>query len=293
MDRFLKPQTPIKDKENDYIYPLTTIDQIIGDDDRRLNIILEDDFAKKDEVSSAKTEAIDSSKVYTNEQVKRAAPRNLLDNSDFRNPVNQRGQTTYTGNRYSIDGWRAYHSDTTHTITENGLKVTATSSPNAYQILDVDALDINKQYTAAACDSDGNIVIWTGSLKNTVDIAPICVYISGDSTLFRLSAPRTWRWAALYEGEYTIDTLPEYQPKGYGVELDECRRYYQKMYIRFNGKALAVTLPVPMAAVPNISREMDSSTEPDYCYMLDNKTVDIGLYTAGDIGGYFTFEVPL
>ena len=34
-------------------------------------------------------------------------------------------------------------------------------------------------------------------------------------------------WVALYEGEYTADTLPEYQPKGYGVELTECMRYFQ------------------------------------------------------------------
>ena len=34
-------------------------------------------------------------------------------------------------------------------------------------------------------------------------------------------------WAALYEGEYTADTLPAYQPKGYTAELMECRRYYQ------------------------------------------------------------------
>ena len=29
-------------------------------------------------------------------------------------------------------------------------------------------------------------------------------------------------WIALYEGEYTVDTIPEYQPKGYGAELAEC-----------------------------------------------------------------------
>jgi hypothetical protein len=32
-------------------------------------------------------------------------------------------------------------------------------------------------------------------------------------------------WAALYEGEYTAETLPEYQPKGYGAELAECQLY--------------------------------------------------------------------
>jgi hypothetical protein len=32
---------------------------------------------------------------------------------------------------------------------------------------------------------------------------------------------------ALYEGEYTIETLPPYIPKGYAAELAECQRYFQ------------------------------------------------------------------
>lgn len=37
------------------------------------------------------------------------------------------------------------------------------------------------------------------------------------------------RWAALYEGEYTAETLPPYVPKGYAAELAECLRYYRKI----------------------------------------------------------------
>ena len=33
-------------------------------------------------------------------------------------------------------------------------------------------------------------------------------------------------WAALYEGEYTVETLPPYVSKGYGAELAECQRYF-------------------------------------------------------------------
>ena len=35
------------------------------------------------------------------------------------------------------------------------------------------------------------------------------------------------KWAALYEGSYTAETLPAYQPKGYAAEMAECQRYYQ------------------------------------------------------------------
>ena len=35
--------------------------------------------------------------------------------------------------------------------------------------------------------------------------------------------------AALYEGEYTAETLPPYVPKGYAAELAECLIYYRKI----------------------------------------------------------------
>ena len=48
------------------------------------------------------------------------APHNLLDNSDFRNPVNSRGKNTYSdgGNEYTIDRWKTQY-DTNISI-ENG-----------------------------------------------------------------------------------------------------------------------------------------------------------------------------
>ena len=39
---YLKPQSPIKDKDGDYIYPLTTVDQVVMPDGRRLNAVLSD-----------------------------------------------------------------------------------------------------------------------------------------------------------------------------------------------------------------------------------------------------------
>ena len=156
-------------------------------------------------------------------------PRNLLDNSDFTNPVNQRGQTSYTGSGYSIDRWRAYHSDTTHTITDNGIQLTSTGvNPNLYQVLDQSIIDTTKKYTAVYCDLNGVIHIWTGYPNDTTAPTPICVYMSGSNMLFRIvigaasGFDNTVVWAALYEGEYTAETLPEYQPKGYANELLAC-----------------------------------------------------------------------
>lgn len=39
---YLKPQSPIKDKDGDYLYPLTTVDQVIMEDGSRLNAVLND-----------------------------------------------------------------------------------------------------------------------------------------------------------------------------------------------------------------------------------------------------------
>lgn len=167
--------------------------------------------------------------------------RNFLDNSNFLNPVNQRGSTSYTGNVFTIDRWRAFHSNTTHTVSATGLTVSSTGgNPNAYQVLNTDEIDVDKTYTAAAMDSDGNVYVWVGKPSNTAGTTPICVYTSG-SPMFRLcKSSTTWVWAALYEGEYTVDTLPAYQPKGYAAELAECRRYFKRINISGLNSALGL-----------------------------------------------------
>ena len=53
------------------------------------------------------------------------------------------------------------------------------------------------------------------------------VYISPDTGSTGTAA--VVRWAALYEGEYTAETLPPYVPKGYAAELAECLRYYRRI----------------------------------------------------------------
>lgn len=38
---YLKPQSPLKDVDGDHIYPLTTVDQVILEDGRRLSAVLD------------------------------------------------------------------------------------------------------------------------------------------------------------------------------------------------------------------------------------------------------------
>lgn len=185
-------------------------------------------------------------------------PRNLLDNSDFRNPVNQRGATSKTFNnsvyQYFVDRWChvdwSGNSDGTLTISGDG--ITATNEMvHFYQRFEPGYLNSNKTYTLALYYSDGTIELGTDNYQ--FEIAYKEEYIQ---VRFTLAAGKTISMAALYEGEYTADNLPPYVPKGYAVELAECQRYYQKYpYIgltcRNNGGA-SILLPVKMHRKPDV-----------------------------------------
>ena len=180
-------------------------------------------------------------------------PRNLLDNSDFRNPVNQRGITTtnssFTG--YMLDRWAVQNSGTLVTLDSNGLNV-AGSSGVKYLFQRLNNVKNGKTYTFAAALSDGTIGVCAFTLSSTTstwewikevhvsssfqigvvhsDWMPLFVALSNlTNTSARII------WAALYEGSYTAETLPPYVPKGYAAEFAECRRYYKRFTAPYAG----------------------------------------------------------
>lgn len=175
--------------------------------------------ARKGYVDTAKEEA----KAYTDASVRKAAPRNLLDNSDFRNPVNQRGQTSYT-NKYGIDRWRVWNSDT---LTVNSGYITVNG--HVFQYFLPSEVQ-NSVHTLAAKKTDGSILLYTKNPHEPYSVADNGLGLGLDSNVVFSMPSGSYLWAALYEGEYTAATLPEYHPKGYGAELAECKRYYQKLF---------------------------------------------------------------
>lgn len=166
------------------------------------------------------------------------AAHNLLDNSDFTNPVNQRGATTATLGKYFIDRWSTepYPSDPSITIDSNGLTLLPTTSSTAgiYQILPDYENRKGKVHTFAICVNNvwkcvsftmGNFGVGYlihGLSFFSVDNRNILIRNNASDT----PAPITIQRVALYEGSYTADTLPAYVPKGYAAELMECQRYY-------------------------------------------------------------------
>ena len=73
---------------------------------------------------------------------------------------------------------------------------------------------------------------------------------------------RAIHWMAVYEGEFTGDTLPMYIPKDCSAELLECMRYYQ---IRSAGNVDPMDLRPTMRAKPTITQLEDGS----YAYSAD------------------------
>lgn len=165
-------------------------------------------------------------------------PRNLLDNSDFRNPVNQRGQTSYSGKWvYCIDRWVAWLDESnsaTISVVDGGI----TPFPGTIiQRIASKYIDSSKTYTLAAMTGDGFLVLSGKVTSTTQGITNtnngIYFNYSADSDTYQfklagLTSASKFVWAALYEGSYTADTLPPYVPKGYAAELAECQRYFRK-----------------------------------------------------------------
>ena len=163
-------------------------------------------------------------------------PRNLLDNSDFRNPVNQRGKTSYTGSGYIIDRW--YIDAGSCTIENgNGIIVSSPDDTKMTFMQYLENIDAEKVYTFAIKDSDGNVYLIQSTPgerieENTSFGTIIAKMLSGNLTFaITISAANSKKfiWAALYEGSYTVETLPPYVPKGYAVELAECLRYFERL----------------------------------------------------------------
>lgn len=171
---------------------------------------------------------------------------NLLDNSDFRNPVNQRGATTVSSGGYFIDRWAVRQSGMTASLGQSGMTISNSRSDNTAgyieQVLPDNVVNstthAGKTYTIAA-KTNGNIYCATATIPNSatinVDSVNQIMLIYSQSAVKWVARcvvnqsghQMTIEWMALYEGEYTADTLPPYQPKGYAAELAECKRYYE------------------------------------------------------------------
>lgn len=165
--------------------------------------------------------------------------RNLLDNSNFANPINQRGKAVYeSGFGMAIDRWYLGHSAVSSggkaslTVYKGGISIqNTTGEAQSYTYIQTrvakEEVTGGKAYTFAY-KRNGEIVL--------LNLPP--EYVTNDIEQYGF-LPLTVEnknineanieWAALYEGIYTAETLPPYMPKEYAVEMAECKRYYEKL----------------------------------------------------------------
>ena len=208
-------------------------------------------------------------------------PRNLLDNSDFRNPVNQRGitsETSVSAYSYFIDRWVNQSSEArSFTLSTSGIGL----PPPTTLLQKIEKIEAGKIVTFAIKLSDGTIATLTGTVQYASDGAWMrfasIAHSFGDMYMETMNGfvnvvvynteTITIEWAALYEGSYTADTLPPYVPKGYATELAECQRYYYT--IKSDGSSYAayatgvmndtssayfpIVFPIPMRIPPTLS----------------------------------------
>ena len=180
--------------------------------------------------------------------------RNLLDNWDFRNPVNQRGLTSYvasgTSYMYTIDRWRAYNS--TVNVVDGALSVTASDTNDGYkrinQIIDR-PLKAGTTVTASCAISQATVThrLLFRLVDGSTGIASIQVPNISEPTIltvtFKLTADLSspgvefLSYNSLDEGWSititaakleigTVSTLENDPPMDYGTELAKCQRYF-------------------------------------------------------------------
>lgn len=189
---------------------------------------------------------------------------NLLDNSDFVHPVAQAGVNgTHGATGYAVDRWMRT-SGATVSQAADGLKIVSDKTNwtagiqqriEAKRFADVMTFAVRGVfpvacrlfvYIGSGTTNFGTAYFQGDAAERTLVLKltkpdgltgdeVVNVYISPDTE--STSTAAVVRWAALYEGEYTAETLPPYVPKGYAAELAECLRYYRK--IKANNETFA------------------------------------------------------
>ena len=226
---------------------------------------------------------------------------NLLDNSDFVHPVAQAGVNGAHGaTGYAVDRWMRT-SGATVSQAADGLKIVSDKTSwtagiqqriEAKRFADTMTLAVHGifpvacrlwAYIGSGTVNFGDAGYFRGDpaartlvLKLTKPSGltgdeVVAIYISPDTESTGTAA--IVQWAALYEGEYTTETLPPYVPKGYAAELAECLRYYRKIKADNETFAGYAARGVAYAFIPLQTMRIKPSLVPSgkFYYTLGNK----------------------
>ena len=225
---------------------------------------------------------------------------NLLDNSDFVHPVAQAGVNGAHGaTGYAVDRWMRT-SGATVSQAADGLKIVSDKTSwtagiqqriEAKRFADVMTFAVRGVfpvacrlfvYIGSGTTNFGTAYFQGDAAERTLVLKltkpdgltgdeVVNVYISPDTESTGTAA--VVRWAALYEGEYTAETLPPYVPKGYAAELAECLRYYRRITATNETFAGYCANGVSYCMIPLQTMRMKPSLVPSgkFYYTLGNK----------------------
>lgn len=222
---------------------------------------------------------------------------NLLDNTNFFNPINQRNQTSYSNTdaapKYSIDRWQVLGGTfdvSTRTYTSN-----STLGPYGNQFRQYIPLgDISIVYTITVSSVVNNTkYVFTTTIPqygDTVADAPFLLETTWGgfkmitrkaehaallTMVVNVSQSITVDWIKMEFGNFATP----YVPKGYGAELAECMRYYQKseddLYaVPYGGKSYIVhEFGVPMRVAPTVTLGYSPESREDQTASIYGFTV--------------------
>ena len=175
--------------------------------------------------------------------------RNILHNWDFTNPVNQRGQSSYSEpGAYTVDRWRSRSAAASIELFPGHLSIKGNMSnmPGITQILEQDVANAitGRSATLSALLKDGTIHSGSGYVGTALNVTYFWIPLHPEGgttrarmTLFRNStgwlsvhiisnddgSPLEIRRVKLELG--TVSTLANDPPMDYGRELAVCQRY--------------------------------------------------------------------
>ena len=170
----------------------------------------------------------------------RPVNNNILINSNFANPVNQRGITpetwtsTSTTGKYGLDRWKISDCDVSNIANGLTLKGHGNNASDLLQIIE-SGVETGNKYSASVC-IDG--VVYSGTVTATGSGSQVAFdngsikielqYISTGYYVFRVrfldTKPHVVSWTKLEKGSVATP----YVPRLYGEEFELCQRYYQQ-----------------------------------------------------------------
>lgn len=158
---------------------------------------------------------------------------NLLDNGAFQ--IAQAGYGGYHGTqKFAADRWEC-HAGLVVSKVADGLEISATSDSydGLWQYINIDTDKYNGKSLTAAVSVNGFLSVIverigesTTKPANAINSVEMKLDLESSKPYIQINVKSGYtaviNWVALYEGEFTAETLPSYVPKGYANELLAC-----------------------------------------------------------------------